>query len=356
MLSVILSYSWMLLEALPKDSPFREDAQEIHTAGERAAALTQQLLAFSRQQILKLRIADLNDIVAGMDKLTRRLLGKEVELVTTPGDGLGKIKVDPGQIEQVILNLSVNARDAMPNGGTLWISTVNVELEEAYAASHAGVSAGAHVLMTVSDSGVGIDDATIPRIFEPFFTTKPTGKGTGLGLATVFGVVKQSAGHITVTSELGRGTTFRVYLPRHDGERVATLAPRPTAGVEPRSSGTILLVEDDGQVRTLMQGILRRAGYRVLGVPGPLEAARESDTFSGEIDLLVTDVVMPKMNGRQLAEHVSKSRPRTRVIYVSGYSEEAVLDHGALGEGIELLRKPVTPASLLERVRQVLDR
>jgi len=355
LLSVILSYSWMLLDGLPKDSPFREDAQEIHTAGERAAALTQQLLAFSRQQVLELRIADLNEILAGMAKLTRRLLGEDIELVTTPGVGLRQIKVDPGQIEQVILNLAVNSRDAMPDGGTLSISTGNVDLDEAYAASHAGVSPGPYVLMTVSDTGVGIDEATIHRIFEPFFTTKPTGKGTGLGLATVFGVVKQSGGHITVASELGKGATFKVYLPRYDGGRPSAPAPRPAASIAPRASGTILLVEEDAQVRTLMQGILHRAGYRVLDAPGPLEAARESDQFSGDIDLLVTDVVMPKMNGRQLAEHVARKHPAARVIYVSGYSEEAVLDHGGLDEDVELLKKPVTPAGLLQRVRRVLE-
>jgi CheY-like chemotaxis protein len=356
LLSIILSYTWLTLEDLPSDSPLREDLQQISLAGERAAALTQQLLAFSRQQVLELQVADLNQLVQGMEKLIRRLLGEDIELTMQLGKPLGKIKVDQTQIEQVLLNLAANARDALPNGGSLSIATQNVDRIADAPSDDEGLTAGPYVMLTVTDSGSGMDEVTRARIFEPFFTTKPLGKGTGLGLATVFGIVKQSAGQISVVSAPGGGTTFRVYLPRCDSDAIATAWVRPVASHAPSAlSATILLVEDDAQVRALMQAILKRGGYQVLECADPLEAIERCEQFPERIDLLVTDVVMPKLNGRYLAERVLALRPLTRVIYVSGYSEETISERGVFEEGAVLLKKPVTPTALLERVRSVLD-
>jgi two-component system, cell cycle sensor histidine kinase and response regulator CckA len=291
-----------------------------------------------------------------MEKLIRRLLGEDIELTTQLAKPLGRIEVDRTQIEQVLLNLAVNARDAMPHGGTLRIATQNVDRIADGSAGEDAATPGPYVMLSVSDSGVGMDDATRARIFEPFFTTKPLGKGTGLGLATVFGIVKQSAGHISVASELGRGTTFYIYLPRCDSEAVTVPQPRPLPEHARRKrSATILLVEDDAQVRTLMHTILKRVGYQILECPGPLEAIERCEQFAGDIDLLITDVVMPKQSGRKLAEQLLKQRPFMRVIYVSGYSEESITERGVLEQGVVLVKKPVTPATFLERVSSVLD-
>jgi two-component system, cell cycle sensor histidine kinase and response regulator CckA len=355
LLTIILSYSAMLRDDLATTNPARADIEEIHTAGERAAALTMQLLAFSRQQVLEPRVLDLGTIVVAMEKMTRRLLGEDITLRVLSGQGLRAIRVDAAQMEQVILNLAVNARDAMPGGGVLTIATENVDLDDAYAAAHVGTRAGPYVALTVSDTGTGMDEATVSRIFEPFFTTKDQGKGTGLGLATVFGIVKQSGGHITVESEPGKGTTFRVVLPQNDAATPDAPAPRAAPTAKPTGSETILLVEDEAQVRALLRGILVRAGYRVLDPPDPEEALRDSERFAGEIHLLVTDVVMPKMNGRQLAERVTSRRAETRVLYLSGYAEGIIAHHGVLDPGVSFLRKPVTPEALLQRVREVLD-
>jgi CheY-like chemotaxis protein/two-component sensor histidine kinase len=356
LLSIILSYTWLTLEDLSSDSPLREDLLQISLAGERAAALTQQLLAFSRQQVLELHVADLNELVTGMEKLIRRMLGEDIELTMQLGTPLGKIRVDKTQIEQVLLNLAVNARDALPNGGTLSIATQNVDRVADVATDDDGLTPGPYVMLTVTDSGIGMDEATRARVFEPFFTTKPIGKGTGLGLATVFGIVKQSAGQVSVVSEPGGGTTFRIYLPRCDSEAVMTPTVRPAAAqAHSALAATILLVEDDAQVRTLMQTILKRAGYQVLDYADPLEAIERCERSPEHIDLLVTDVVLPKLNGRYLAERVLALRPLTRVIYVSGYSEETISERGVLEAGAVLLKKPITPAALLERVRSALD-
>jgi PAS domain S-box-containing protein len=356
LLSIILSYTWLTLEDLSSDSPLREDLLQISLAGERAAALTQQLLAFSRQQVLELHVADLNELVTGMEKLIRRMLGEDIELTMQLGTPLGKIRVDKTQIEQVLLNLAVNARDALPNGGTLSIATQNVDRVADVATDDDGLTPGPYVMLTVTDSGIGMDEATRARVFEPFFTTKPIGKGTGLGLATVFGIVKQSAGQVSVVSEPGGGTTFRIYLPRCDSEAVTTPTLRPAAAqVHSALAATILLVEDDAQVRTLMQTILKRAGYQVLDYADPLEAIERCERSPEHIDLLLTDVVLPKLNGRYLAERVLALRPLTRVIYVSGYSEETISERGVLEAGAVLLKKPITPAALLERVRSALD-
>ncbi|MET0795442.1 MAG: ATP-binding protein, partial [Polyangiaceae bacterium] len=350
-LSVILSYSTILLSELAPGTTACEDVQEIHTAGERAARLTRQLLAFSRRQVLEPRIVDLNEVVVGMEKMTRRLLGEDVALKIALAPGLGRVRVDVGQVEQVILNLASNARDAMPNGGVLTIATANV-----LAAVRVGVEEQRPaVMLAVSDTGAGMDEATRQRAFEPFFTTKAQGKGTGLGLATVFGVVEQSGGRISISSEPGRGATFVVHLPRCDDP-----LPAPRTSVRPsrtneRESATVLLVEDEAQVRKLIRAILSGAGYRVLEAADPLEALRASEQFSEVIDLLVTDVVMPTMNGRELAELLKRTRQHTKVLYLSGYSEDAIAQHGVLEPNIALLQKPVTPDALLERVREVLD-
>jgi two-component system, cell cycle sensor histidine kinase and response regulator CckA len=350
-LSVILSYSTILLGELEPGSSANEDVREIHAAGERAARLTRQLLAFSRRQVLEPRVVDLNDVVAGMEKMTCRLLGEDIVLKLALCPTLGRVKVDVGQIEQVLLNLALNARDAMPSGGVLTIATDNV---------HAPVKAGADealpaVSLSVSDTGSGMDDATRQRAFEPFFTTKAKGKGTGLGLATVFGVVEQSGGRISVVSEVGQGATFVIHLPRCDEPLpVPRVSLRPELP-RPQASATILLVEDEAQVRKLIRTVLVNAGYRVLDAAGPLEALRLSEQFNDPIQLLVTDVVMPTMSGRELAELLKRTRQQTKVLYLSGYTEEAIAQHGVLDSSIALLQKPVTPDVLLEHVREVLE-
>jgi len=349
-LSVILSYSAILLRELPPGTTAAEDVQEIHDAGERAARLTRQLLAFSRRQLLELRIVDLNEVVSGMEKMTRRLLGEDIVLQIELSEPLGKVKVDTGQIEQVILNLALNARDAMPKGGVLTIATANAEEP-----LRPGEPLRPTVMLSVSDTGAGMDEATQQRAFEPFFTTKGVGKGTGLGLATVFGVVEQSGGRISLSSEPGRGTTFVIHLPRCDEQpqpRRPTLRPQQMAA---QRSETILLVEDEAQVRKLIRAVLTAAGYRVLEAADPVAALRLSEHEADAIDLLVTDVVMPTMNGRELAELLQRTRPKAKVLYLSGYTDDTIAQHGVLAPGIELLQKPVTPDALLTRVREVLD-
>jgi len=349
-LSVILSYSSILLSELPPGTPSADDAQEIHAAGERAARLTRQLLAFSRRQVLEPRIVDLNEVVTGMERMTRRLLGEDILLKMTLAVGLGRVRVDIGQIEQVLLNLALNARDAMENGGVLTIATDNV-----MAPVKAGEPAVPAVTLKVSDTGSGMDEVTRQRAFEPFFTTKASGKGTGLGLATVFGVVEQSGGRVTIASELGQGATFVIYLPRCDDP-----GPQPRVSLRPQrapaqEAATILVVEDEAQVRKLIRAILVSAGYRVLDAEGPLEALRQCEQFNEEIHLLVTDVVMPTMSGRELAELLKRTRIQTKVLYLSGYTDEAIAQHGVLDPDIVLLPKPVTPDVLLERVGAILE-
>jgi two-component system cell cycle sensor histidine kinase/response regulator CckA len=353
LLSIILSYSTMLGADLESDDPVREDLEEIQRAGERAATLTRQLLAFSRQQVLAPKIVDLNVVIAAMHKMLGRVIGEDVDFRSVTPPGLGNVKVDPGQIEQVIMNLVVNARDAMPKGGKLTVETANVSLDEPYAAEHAGVRPGPHVMLAVSDTGVGMDRATQARIFEPFFTTKETGKGTGLGLSTVFGIVKQSGGHIWVYSEVGRGTTFKIYLPQAEGE--ATVAGKSGSAMSLRGSETILLVEDEEQLRKLARGILKKNGYHVLDAKDAADALAVRDRFSGRIDLLLTDVVMPGMSGRELAERFVVAHPQIRVLFMSGYTADTVVHHGVLDAGIAYLQKPLTPETLTRKVRQVLD-
>jgi len=350
-LSVILSYSTILLADLEPGSSANEDVQEIHAAGERAARLTRQLLAFSRRQLLEPRIVNLNEVVSGMEKMTRRLLGEDIVLKIALCPNLGPVRVDVGQIEQVLLNLALNARDAMLNGGVLTIATDNVVAP----IKAGGDEAVPAVLLSVRDTGAGMDEATRQRAFEPFFTTKAKGKGTGLGLATVFGVVEQSGGRISVASEVGQGATFVIYLPRCDEP-----VPVPRASMRPKQqraqeSATVLLVEDEAQVRKLIRAMLVSAGYRVLDAAGPLEALRQSEQFNEEIQLLVTDVVMPTMSGVELAELLKRTRHQTKVLYLSGYTDEAIAQRGVLDSNIALLQKPVTPDLLLDRVREILD-
>ena len=352
LLSVILSYSALLREQFDPLDARSLDLHEIQRAAERAAGLTHQLLAFSRQQVASPRLVDANALIRGLTRMFETLTGEHLVLHLLLDGELGQVKADPGHLEQVLMNLVVNARDAMPDGGTLTIETANVELSEDYAAQHLGVTPGPHVMFAVSDTGTGMDRATQARIFEPFFTTKAVGKGTGLGLSTTFGIVKQNAGSIWVYSELGRGTTFKVYLPRSfEAERLLppSLPPTQLSGTE-----TILLVEDEKQVRTVARAILEARGYRVLEAADGEEALLRCSEHTGEIQLLFTDVVMPGLGGRALAERLLERRPNLRVLYASGYTEKAIVHHGVLDDGLDLLQKPFTPESLLRKVREVL--
>ncbi len=353
-LSVILSYSEMRLETLRREDPFRDDLEEIHKAGLRAVALTSQLLAFSRQQILQPRVIDLNQTLRGLESMLRRLLGEDIELSLLLTEQPRGVNADPGQIEQVIMNLAVNARDAMATGGKLTIETVNVDLDAEFATDHLNAKAGPYLMIAVTDTGIGMDAATQAQIFEPFFTTKGPDKGTGLGLAMVFGIVHQSGGTIWVYSEPGRGTAFKIYLPR--AKRLSGTSKIPVIrGLASGGTETILLVEDDETVRVLARSILRRHGYNVLEAQNGGEAFLVCEQFPATIHLLLTDVVMPRMSGRQLAERLQPLRARMQVLYMSGYTNDAVMLHGVLDSGVPFLQKPITPDLLLRKVRAVLD-
>jgi PAS domain S-box-containing protein len=354
LLTAILGSADLVLDSLKAGVPEREEVEEIRKAAVRAADLTRQLLAFSRQQVIAPTVLNPNDVVANLDKLLRRLLGEDVELRAVLASDLQTVKADPSQLEQVLLNLAVNARDAMPNGGKLTIETQNVELDQEYARGHLSAQPGPYVMLAVSDTGVGMDAATQARIFEPFFTTKEKGKGTGLGLATVYGIVKQSGGWIWVYSEPGHGTTFKVYLPRV-GEAAAPAAPSLTPPASLRGSETILVVEDDEMIRNLVQKVLRANGYTVLVAANGGDAERVSGQHEGPIHLLMTDVVLPGLNGREVARRVVAARAGIRVLYLSGYTDDAIVHHGVLESGVEFLQKPFTPAVLGRKVREVLD-
>ena len=354
LLSVILSYTGFALDDLRLPDPVRDDLVEVMKAGERAAALTRQLLAFGRKQVLQPVPLDLNQVAETNDKMLRRIIGEDVDLRLALAPDLGLTLADPGQVEQVIMNLAVNARDAMPRGGTLTIRTENVELDEGRMAGGLALTAGPYVLLAVSDTGSGIDEQTLPRIFEPFFTTKERGRGTGLGLATVYGIVKQSGGAVSVRSSIGMGTTFEIYLPRAaapslDDPRRATSKP-PAVGTE-----TILVVEDEEAVRKLAERILRAAGYAVITAVNGNDALLTCESHHGTIHLVLTDVVMPQMSGRVLAERLAALRPETKVLYMSGHTDDAVFHHGVLDPGVHFLGKPFSPAELTKRVRDVLD-
>ena len=352
LLTLINGYSDIVLAALPPGDPNREPIAAVHQAGQRSAGLTRQLLAFSRKQVLAPKVLDLNGVVADTASLLRRVIGEDVRLSTAPGQGLWPVKADRGQVEQVLLNLAVNARDAMPTGGRLTIETRNAELDEGYAAAHADARPGDYVLVAVSDTGTGMSDEVKARIFEPFFTTKEAGKGTGRGLATVYGIVKQSGGHVGVYSEVGRGTTFKVYLPRAAPESGAAKAPsqfrRP-----PRGTETVLVVEDEDAVRALTRHVLQHSGYTVVEAEDAAAAVRAAAGHG--IDLLVTDVVMPGLGGRELAERLRASRPGLKVLFLSGYTDDAVVRHGVLHEAVNFLQKPFSPTALAHKVREALD-
>jgi signal transduction histidine kinase/ActR/RegA family two-component response regulator len=352
-LSVILSHAELIADDLEPDAPLRADIEEIRTAAVRATELTRQLLAFSRQQVLEAKVLDLGQTVAGTERMLRRMLGADVELTVLSASGLWGVKADPGQIEQILMNLAVNARDAMPRGGRLTIETTNVRLDEDDASVPGEVRAGQFVMLSVSDTGIGMDSATLARVFEPFFTTKELGKGTGLGLATVFGIVRQSGGHISAHSEPGKGATFKVYFPRVSGSADVRSSQRP-APEALRGTETILLVEDDNQVRAVARGILRRNGYVVLEAQNGGEALLICEQHGSEIHLLLTDVVLPRMSGPQLAERLASLRPEMKVLFMSGHTSDAVSQHGVLDSAAAYLQKPLTPTSLTTKVRAVL--
>ncbi len=354
LLTIINGYSQMLVEGLEASDTLRNQVAEILKAGERAAGLTQQLLAFSRRQVLNMQVLDLNQVVTETHKMLHRLVGEDIECRTALHPELWRVKADSGQITQILMNLAVNARDAMPQGGTLTIETSNVNLDSRYAATHAEVTPGRYAVLAVSDTGVGMSRETQAHIFEPFFTTKEQGKGTGLGLATVYGIVRQSGGYIWVYSEPGRGATFKIYLPSVEGE-VEAKGPGGERRKSYDGTETVLMVEDEAAVRGLVAEVLRRHGYQVLAASNPEEAAQISSGYAKTIHLLLTDLVMPKWSGRQLAEHLAFSRPDMKVLFMSGYTDDTVIRQGNIREGTPFLQKPFTPENLVRRVRGVLD-
>jgi PAS domain S-box-containing protein len=356
LLTIIKGYVELALNRVGGQSELRGNIQQIADAAERAVTLVRQLLAFSRKQVLKPKVLDLNAVVLNMDKMVRRLINENIEMRTSVEKNLGAVKADPGQIEQVILNLIVNARDAMPDGGKLWIETRNVELDSGVANDQASIKPGLYIMLSVRDTGVGISAETLPHIFEPFFTTKESSRGTGLGLSTVYGIIKQSGGHIGVTSELGKGTTFKVYLPRVEE---AAQQPQKAEWAKPATGGggeTILLVEDEPAVRELARTVLSEQGYTVIEAQNSEDAVRLAGRHRSEIHLLLTDVVMPGMSGRDLAKHLTALHPYLRVLYMSGYTHNVIGENGTLEEGLSFLQKPFSPKALTLRVRDTLDR
>jgi len=352
LLTAIEGYSTLMAEAMRTDDPLQAHLAEVRRAAERATALTRQLLAFSRRQILEPRVLGLRDSVTSMGPMLQRLIGENVDIVVRERGEPGHVKADPGQIEQVILNLAINARDAMPRGGTLTFEISDARLTNADARSGATVVPGRYTLLTVSDSGYGMDAETQARVFEPFFTTKQKGKGTGLGLSTVYGIVKQSGGYIWIDSAPGAGTRFSIYLPRVE-EAVETPPPR-SASESLTGSETILVVEDEGAVRMLVRRALERYGYKVLTAGTPLEAIELARGSGERIDLLISDVVLPQMSGRALANHILEAKAGTRLLFMSGYTDDAIVHHGVLDEGTPFIQKPFTPQALARKVRQVL--
>jgi PAS domain S-box-containing protein len=355
LLTVIRGYSQLLLVEHKEGTSLEGSIEQIKQAADRAADLTRQLLAFSRRQLMEMRVLDLNTVLRNLDKMLRRVLGEDVKLVTLLVEDLGRVKTDPGQMEQVVMNLAVNARDAMPSGGRLTIETANVELDEAYARAHISVPPGRYVMLSVSDTGVGMTQEVKERAFEPFFTTKEKGKGTGLGLSTVYGIVKQSGGNIWVYSEPGKGTTFKIYLQRVD-EPLEELREKMVGEELPRGKETVLVVEDEEKVRKLIVEILGRQGYRVLEASHGDEALVIHEKHDGPIHLILVDVVMPGMSGSELAKHLASLRPETKILYMSGYTDNAIVHHGVLARGVNYIQKPFTMDGLTRKVRKVLDK
>ncbi|MDB4874577.1 MAG: hybrid sensor histidine kinase/response regulator [Gemmatimonadetes bacterium] len=350
-LTIIKTYTEFLLEDVDEASPLRADVLEIQTAGRRAAALTQQLLAFSRHQLLQPRVLDLNDVVAGIEPMLRRVIGEDIRIVLQPAAELWPVLADPGQLEQVLVNLAVNARDAMAKGGTLTIATANVSVGEE--ADPDLLDAGDWVRLDVTDTGIGMDDATKARAFEPFFTTKPPGKGTGLGLSTVYGIVKQSSGTIRIETARNRSTTFTIHLPRAEPQELRRATPQGSAAVA--GAEVVLLVEDEDAVRALARRVLERQGYTVLEASNGREGIGVAESYAGQIDLLVTDMVMPELGGAELFRALHPVRPAMRVLYMSGYTEDDIIRRGMFDPGTASLRKPFTPVELAREVRRVLD-
>jgi two-component system cell cycle sensor histidine kinase/response regulator CckA len=355
LITVIGGYADLSLDDLPADAPARESVQTINEAAQRATALTRQLLAFGRRQVLNPSVVDVNAVVGEMSKLLRRTIGEDIDLDLALAPDLGKARVDASQLEQVVVNLVVNARDAMPRGGRIVVETSNADLDAAYVQKHPGLTAGRYVLFAVTDTGVGIDEEAMKQIFEPFFTTKPTGRGAGLGLATVFGIVQQSGGHVEVFSHVGRGSTFKVYLPRVDASE-ATPAPAPPVTEAPRGGDeTVLVVEDDEPMRALVRRILQRAGYTVLAASSGADLPHVLGGHAGRLDLVVADLVMPGLSGPEVVEKVVAGGWTPRVLYMSGYTDAAVVRHGMITSGTPYLAKPFSAATLLRKVREVLD-
>lgn len=353
LLTVINGYSTLLLSRLSESDSMSAPLAQINRAGERAASLTRQLLAFSRKQILQPRVLDLNGIVADMNRMLQRLIGEDIDLVTVLDPNLGRIKADPGQIEQVVMNLVVNARDAMPKGGKLTIETANLELQETVTRRHFSVSPGSYVTLTITDSGIGMNQETQARIFEPFFTTKSQGEGTGLGLSTAYGIVSQSGGAIIVYSELGHGTSFKIYLPRDHEAPQRTKAPK--AITDSRGSETILVVEDEAAVQALVCTVLEGQGYTVLRAGNGAEALQVCERHAGAIHLTISDVIMPELSGGDLAASLMALQPAMKILFMSGYTDTAIVHHGVLKPGTAFLEKPFGPETLARKVRQVLD-
>jgi len=355
-LTVIIGNAELALMNVGKDDSLQKEIKEIKAAGKRAAALTRQLLAFSRKQIIQPKILDLNELLTDIDKMLGRLIGEDVEILTIPEPALWQVEIDPGQMEQVVMNLAINARDAMSKGGKLTIETANVDLDGNYFRKH-GIKeeqSGTYVMLAVSDTGIGMDKETQEHIFEPFFTTKGIGKGTGLGLSTVYGIVKQNNGFIWTYSESGQGSTFKIYLPKAKGG-VASEKKEQHPETELGGSETVLIVEDDDNLRKLAQKALKQYGYRVLKAENGEDALRVSDEHDGSIQILITDVVMPKMGGKEIAERLQPLYPQMKVIYMSGYMDNAIVRHGVLAPGLNFLEKPFTLENLVRKVREVLD-
>ena len=355
-LTAIIGQSELLLSDLPPDNPITNSAREIRRAADRAATLTRQLLAFGRKQILQPVVLNINRTLSDMMGTLQHLMGREVDVRITPAIGIKSVKIDPGQLEHVIVNLAMNAADAMPNGGTFTLETANVTLDENYVSPFPGLKAGGYVMLAMTDTGFGMTDEVKARIFEPFFSTKGVGQGTGLGLATTYGIIKQSNGHINVYSEVARGTTFKIYLPQYESESKLKL-PRLESPVLPRGTETILMAEDDPSLLEMSSTLLRRLGYTVLTAANGIEALNlKNQKDIGHIDLLLTDVTMPHMSGKELSERIRSIYPYTKILFTSAYTENAIVHQGVLNPGVALLPKPFTPAALANRVREVLDR
>jgi two-component system cell cycle sensor histidine kinase/response regulator CckA len=353
LLTIITGYSQLLLASLAQGDRNRSAVEQIMKAGDRAAALTRQLLSFSRRQTMQPKVLDLNSLVGSLAVMLRRLIGEDIDLRLDMAKDAGQVNADPGKIEQVIMNLAVNSRDAMPLGGTLTIQTANVDLDEHYTATHTRVKPGSYVMLAVNDTGMGMDAETRARLFEPFFTTKGQGRGTGLGLSIVFGIVRQTGGNLEVASELGIGTSVRIYLPRV--EQVAVTETEAPVAASERGSETILLVEDDEMVRKLVRETLEHEGYKILEAAGPDQASKISSTFEGPIQLMITDMVMPQESGRSLAARLTRQRPDMKVMYMSGYTDANVLGGAEELAKTEFLQKPFAPAALARKVRTILQ-